>query len=94
VNFTYTLGIRVFDPETTTTFSKLTKLDDVSSPGLPDHLFVSLFMQCRVCHYTMTKHVFRYHTCLGEMPTASGPVIDLSAGDEASDMESETGPGE
>jgi hypothetical protein len=94
VTFTYTLGIRVFDPKTTTTFAKLTKLDDVSSPGLPDHLFVGLFMQCHVCHYTMTKRVFRYHTCLGEMPTAGGPVIDLSAGDEASDMGSETEPGE
>jgi hypothetical protein len=75
-------------------FSKLTKLDNVSSPGLLDHLFMGLFMQCHMCHYTMTKHVFWYHICLGEMPTAGSPVIDLSAGDEALDMESETGPGE
>jgi hypothetical protein len=94
VNFTYTLGIQVCDSETTTMFSKLTKLDNVSFLGLPDHLFMGLFMQCRMCHYTMTKHVFWYHTCPGEMATTSGPVIDLSAGDEALDMESETGPGE
>ena len=84
----------MFDPKKATTFSLLTKLDEVFSPGLPENVFVGLFMRCRVCHYTMTKHAFPHHLCLGERLPSARRVIDLTLDDTESDTESDTEPDE
>jgi hypothetical protein len=65
----------------------LRQLDEIFSPGLPKDVFISLFLQCRVCHYTMTKRVFNHHLCLGVKPPANRPVIDLTLDDSGSETE-------
>ena len=44
--------------------SLLMRLDEVSAPGLPEDVFMGLFLKCSECNYTMTKRVFHHHTCL------------------------------
>lgn len=74
-------------PKKTTTMGLLRQLDEVFSPGLPEAVFISLFLQCRRCHDIMTKRVFKYHSCLGVKPLANCPAIDLALDDSGSEME-------
>jgi hypothetical protein len=86
-----TLGIRTFDPKKKpTTFSLLTQLNEVFSPGLPEKVFLNLFRKCRVCHYTMTKAVFHHHTGLEEGFPSAVLIPDLNKDDAESVTESET----
>jgi len=67
-------------------------MDEIFAPGIPEEVFIDLFMQCRVCHYTMTRRVFRYHACMGkERRHSANAVIDLTVDDEESVIEAETG---
>jgi hypothetical protein len=69
-----------------TTMDLLRQLDEIFSPGLPEAVFIGLFLQCRVCYDIMTKRVFKYHLCLGVKPTSRTPV-DLALDNLGSDME-------
>jgi hypothetical protein len=73
-------------PKMMTTMDFLRQLDEIFSPGLPEAVFISLFLQCRVCHDIMTKRVFQYHSCLGAKPPSRTPV-DLALDDLGSHME-------
>ena len=64
-----------------TTMDLLRQLDEIFSPGLPEDVFASLLLQCRMCHDIMTKHVFKYHVCLGFKPT-NGFARELMLDDE------------
>ena len=80
----------MFDPKKATTSSLLHKMDEIFAPGIPEKVFTALFMQCRVCHYTMTRRVFRYHVCMGkENSHGINTVIDLTMDDEESGIETE-----
>jgi hypothetical protein len=80
-------AVHTADPKRkASTSTLLSQLNEVFSPGLPEHLFLGLFLQCRVCHYTMTKRVFHYHTCPGEVKLLSdGAVVGLTVDDSDSE---------
>ena len=80
VVWTYdTSGIQTSDPpKKPATIDLLRQLDEIFAPGLPEDMFISLFLQCRVCRYVMTKCVFNYHLCLGVKPPAKHSIIDLT----------------
>jgi len=66
------------DPLKRYTFLSLCmKLDDVSSPGLPEEIFADMFRQCRRCGYITTKDVFHHHACI-EAPRPRVVVPDDS----------------
>jgi hypothetical protein len=52
------------------------KLNEVFSPGLPESIFLNIFMRCCLCNDIMAKCVFRYHTCFDKMPLLAD-LIDL-----------------
>ena len=71
-----------------TMLSLLMRLDEVSAPGLPEDVFVGLFIKCRKCNYTMMKRVFHHHTCLTANRTSNRLFVDLTL-DSDSEMEDE-----
>ena len=83
--------IPLFDPKKATTSSLLHKMDEIFAPGIPEQVFINLFMQCRVCSYTMTRRVFCYHACMGkEHKHITDTIIDLTMDDEDSESAIET----
>jgi hypothetical protein len=53
------------------------KLDDISEPGVPEHVFWQLVTKCRTCRHYMTKRITSFHDCKGAGPSI-GDVIDLT----------------
>jgi len=54
------------------------KLDDISEPGVPEHVFRQLVTKCRGCHNYMTKRITQFHDCKGRRPSNDVVVIDLT----------------
>jgi hypothetical protein len=71
-----TSDIKAFDPKKQTVSSLLMKLNEVFSPGLPESIFLIIFMRCCSCNDIMTKRVFCYHTCFSKTPLPAD-LIDL-----------------
>ena len=69
--------------------SLLMRLDDVSAPGLPENIFVNLFLKCRKCGYVMTKRVFHHHTCLEIHSPSNRDILDLTLDGTDSETDSE-----
>lgn len=84
----YTPDVRAVDPKgKASILSLLMQLDEVSAPGLPENVFVNLFLKCRNCGYMMTKRVFHHHTCLEIHPASSQDLVDLTLDGKDSEME-------
>jgi hypothetical protein len=52
------------------------KLDDITEPGVPEHVFRQLVTKCRGCGNYMTKRITQFHDCKG--PGIDVVVIDLT----------------
>ena len=55
-------------------FALLMQLDDLAEPGIPGHVFRSLFGKCQSCDMHMTSRTTLFHDCKG--PEIE--VIDLT----------------
>jgi hypothetical protein len=64
-----------------TVLARLLRLDDGASPGLSEHEFRRLFVQCR-CGLVMTCRVFKMHTCRVVIVKPHKVIIDLTSEDE------------
>jgi hypothetical protein len=59
-----TAGIPAFTPESKSdSFELLLQLDDISAPGLTEHVFQELFSKCRDCRKYMTRRTSNFHNC-------------------------------
>jgi hypothetical protein len=84
----YAPDVRAINPKgKVSILSLLMQLDEVSAPGLPENVFINLFLKCRKCDYIMTKCVFHHHTCLEAHPAARPNFIDLTLDEMDSEME-------